>query len=221
MGVVGPRVVRLWGGSKTREEYSVIAGVGRLEALRRTGAGPDYLVPCVVVEVDDAEATLLSLVENTVREAMRPFDEAEAARVLVSDYGFTQERVAAALGTNQTTVSRMLAVFELDRAVVAALRRGDIEMGTARALLPLKEDAKAQGSLLARITKDHLNAVQVSALVASDLFGAAALAPLRYTVAGAGKVDARTTRAGKLKVVLIAEDRKGLERLMASVGKKL
>ena len=221
VGVLVPLVVRRLGGSKRQEEYSVIAGAGRLEALRRTGAGPAAPVPCVVVDVDDAEATLLSLVENTVREAMRPFDEAEAARVLVRDYGFTQERVAHALGTTQATVSRQLAVFELDRTVVAALRRGEIEMGVARALLPLKGDAKAQRRLMARVAKEKLSAGEVSALVAVELHGADALAPMRYTVAGAGKVDARTTRGGKLKVVLEADDRDGLRRLLASVSKKM
>ena len=170
VGVVVPLVVRPVG----KNEYAVIAGAGRLEALRRTGAGPATLVPCVIVEVQDAEAILLSLVENTVREPMRPFDEAEAARVLVRDYGFTQARVAKAIGVTPPMVSQLLAVFELDKSVVAARR-----------------------------------------------YGKAAIAPLRYAVSGAGRVDARTTRSGKLKVVLEAEDRAGLAKLWRSFKKKL
>jgi ParB-like chromosome segregation protein Spo0J len=55
VGVLVPLVVR-----KLGKEYAVVAGAGRLEALRVTGAGPATKVPCVVVDVDDAEATLLS-----------------------------------------------------------------------------------------------------------------------------------------------------------------
>ena len=94
VGVLVPLVVRALGGS----EYAVIGGAGRLEALRRTGAGPKATVPCLVVEADDAEAMLLGLVDNVVREGMRPFDEAQAIRLLTVDYGLSQLAVARALG---------------------------------------------------------------------------------------------------------------------------
>jgi ParB family chromosome partitioning protein len=217
LGVLVPLVVRRLG----KGEYVVVAGAGRLEALRRTGAGPATLVPCVVVEVDDAEAILLGLAENTVREPMRPFDEAGAARILVREYGYSQERVATALGMSQGMVSKILAVFDLDRSVVAALQKGAIEMLTARALLPLKGDAAAQRRLMARILKEKLSAREVAALVDALVHGDRGVAPLSYTVAGSGRVQARTTRSGKLRVVLEAADKKSLERLWRSLSKKL
>ena len=61
------------------------------------GASPSQEVPCIVVDVDDPQATLLALVENRVREALTPLEEAEVARVLIHDYGFTQEEVAGLL----------------------------------------------------------------------------------------------------------------------------
>ena len=221
VGVLVPLVVRRLGGRKGRAEYAVVAGAGRLEALRRTGAGPASEVACVVVDVDDGEATLLSLVENTVREPMRPFDEAETARVLVQDYGYTQARVARALGITQGAVSQQLSVFGLDASVIAALRKGQIQMRTALALVPLRGDAPRQRKLMKRILKEGLSAGEVAALVAAERLGERGIAPIKYSVSGAGKVSVRTTRGGKLRVVLEAEDRKALGRLWGSVRKKL
>ena len=217
LGLLVPLVVRPLGG----EEYAVIAGAGRLEALRRSGAGPRSRVPCVVVEVDDAEAMLLALVENVVREEMRPFDEAEAARVLTEDYGLTQERVASALGITQGAISRKMRVFRLAPAVVAAVRRGDVELAPALALLPLEGRAAAQRKILKRMIAEDLSAPQVAGLVAAERFGSAAIAPLGFTVRGAGKVTAKTTASGRLRVVLDADDPKALPRLWRSLQKKL
>ena len=56
--------------------------------------------------------------------------------------------------------------------------------------------------------------------MSARLFGRGAIQPLRYVVRDAGRVDARTTRSGKLRVVLEADARAGLGRLLASVRKK-
>lgn len=217
VGILVPLVVRPLG----QDEYAVIAGAGRLEALRLSGAGPKTQVPCIVMDVDDAEATLLALVENVVREDMRPFDEAEAARVLVEDYGYTQARVAKALGIKQSAVSMKLSVYRLDAKVIAALRKGLIDMRPARALLPLEHDKRAQRAILARMIDRGLSATQVSALVSKKLFGQAAVAPISLRVDGIGKVDARTTRRGNLKVTLEAKDRKALTKLWRELQQRM
>ena len=214
-----PLVVRSLGGEP--EEFAVIAGAGRLEALRVNGAAPSTMVPCVVVEVDDAEAMLLALVENVVREEMRPFDEAETARVLIEEYEFTQGRVASALGMSQSGLSKRLAVFRLAKPVVTALRKGQIELGPALALRPLEGDTKAQRRLLKRMIAEGLSTTDVKALVAAERFGAAAIEPLQFDVRGAGRVQARTTPQGRLRVVLDAEDPAALDKLWRSLRKKL
>lgn len=217
VGILVPLVVRPLG----KGEYAVIAGAGRLEALRLSGAGPKSKVPCVVMDVDDAEATLLALVENVVREDMRPFDEAETARVLVEDYGYTQARVAKALGVRQSAVSMKLSVYRLDAKVIDALRKGLIEMRGARALLPLEDDPRAQRAILKRMIARGLSAAEVSALVAKKRFGKAAVAPISVRLDGVGKGDARTTRRGNLKVTLEAKDHKALRKLWKELQRQL
>lgn len=48
-----------------------------------------------------------------------------------------------------------------------------------------------------------------------------AVTPLRYELAGAGKVEARTTAKGKVRVVLEADDRRSLEKLWRSLKEKI
>jgi len=217
LGILVPFVVRAIGG----DEYVVIGGAGRLQALQLTGAGPTSLVPCVVVDVDDAEAMLLALVDNVVREEMRPFDEAETARVLVEDYGYTQMRVATALGVTQGAISQRLSVFRLDPKVVAAVRKDQVALRVALGLLPLEDDRPAQRRLLKRILAEELTARQVKAIVASERFGDEAVAPLELEVKGAGTVRARTTPTGKLVVTLQANDRASLRKLLRAAAKKV
>ena len=217
IGLLVPLVVRATG----KDEYAVIGGAGRLEALRLTGAGPATMVPCVVVDVDDAEAMLLALVDNVVREEMRPFDEAETARVLIEDYGYTQTRVASALGVTQAAISQRMSVFRLDAKVVAAVRKDKVALRVALALLPLEHDRAAQRRLLARIVAEGLTASQVKGLVASERFGDEAVAPLELEVKGAGTVRARTTATGKVVVTLQANDRASLRKLLRAAEKKV
>ncbi len=217
VGILVPLVVRALGGG----EHVVIGGAGRLEALRLTGAGPTTLVPCIVVDVDDAEAMLLALVDNVVREEMRPFDEAETARVLVEDYGYEQQRVAAALGVSPATISMKLAVFRLDPKVVAAVRKDRIALRVALSLLPLADDRSAQRRLLKRILTEGLSAAEVKGIVAADRFGDEAVAPLAFELRGAGHVKARTTSSGRIVVTVQAKDRASLTKLLRAAEKKL
>lgn len=217
VGVVVPLVVRALG----KKEYAVIAGAGRLEALRASGAAASSSVPCIVVDVDDAKATLLSLVENTVREAMTPLEEAEVARTLVEEYGYRQGQVADTIGRTQSMVSKWLTVFRLDRQVVAALRNGKIGMSAALALLPLKNDARTQRRILKEVLQKGLDATHTAALVSAHLSGPSAVEPQRYTVRDAGQVDVRTTRSGGVQVLLKAKDRAALGRLLTSVRKNV
>jgi len=104
--------------------------------------------------------------------------------------------------------------------VVAALRARHIDLGVAEELLPLKKDRPAQRKLLARIKKEKLTRAQVRSLVGARLHGAV-VAPTRYEVKGAGGVDVRTLRSGKVRIVIDADDREHIAALLASVRKRI
>ena len=160
-------------------------------------------------------------VDNVVREEMRPFDEAETARTLVEEYGYEQQRVAAALGVSPTTISLRLAVFRLDPKVVAAVRKDQVALRVALALLPFEDDRPAQRRLLKRIVAEGLTAAEVKGLVAAERFGKKAVAPVEFEVRGAGTVKARTTSSGRIVVTVQARDRASLTKLLRAAEKKV
>jgi ParB-like chromosome segregation protein Spo0J len=144
------------------------------------------------------------LVENAVREPLTPFDEARLAHMLVRDYRWTQQRVGDAMGITQPNVSTLIAIFDLDASITRALRAGRIDVAHARALLPLREDKRAQRRILEQILARSLSAAEAAALVAAKRHGRDAIAPARINIPGAGTIQARTTRAGRLHITLEA-----------------
>src|ERR1017187_490012 len=76
-----------------RGTYAVVAGGRRLAALNSLAESgqiaTDHAVSCSVI-ADDADATEISLAENTVREQMHPADQLDAFRDL-SDKGIDRK----------------------------------------------------------------------------------------------------------------------------------
>ena len=94
-----------------RGRFFVIAGGRRVAALNLLAElgeiAKDFVVECKERNAEDA--TEISLIENTQREAMHPVDEYEAYRVM-SDSGKSVEDIAARFGTTETMVRKRLAL---------------------------------------------------------------------------------------------------------------
>ena len=137
--------------------------------LRAAGLAGLEAVPAVVREVSDEQAAAMALIENVQREDLRPLEEAEALRRLRDEFGLTQQAVADAVGKSREAVANLLRLLNLDPAVRELLDAGALEMGHARALLPLptaEQIAAAQQTV-----REKLNVRQTEALVRSLLAG--------------------------------------------------
>lgn len=140
---------------KNKGRYLVIAGRSRLTALRECAAegsiSEDAPVPVVVrdIDVDDAEALMVSLSENVVRRQMEPIDECVAMRELVRR-GSTAENIAAAFGCSVKTVRQRLAIGGLATAAQDLIRAGirDLDWGRALTLA----DAALQNRICSDVT---------------------------------------------------------------------
>ncbi len=155
-GLMQPVVLR----SRPQGGYELVAGERRLRAAGLTGL---EAVPAVVREVTDEQAAAMALIENVQREDLKPLEEAEALRRLRDEFGLTQQAVADAVGKSREAVANLLRLLNLDPAVRELLDGGALEMGHARALLPLpaaKQIAAAQ-----RTVREKLNVRQTEALV--------------------------------------------------------
>ena len=123
----------------------------------------------VVRDVDDRQAMAIALIENIQREDLGPLEEARALQALLSEYGLTHEELAEAVGKSRAAVSNLLRLLNLAPAVSELLESGALEMGHARALLPL--DAADQQAAARRIVVRHMSVRQAEALVRQLLNG--------------------------------------------------
>lgn len=129
-GVLMPLVVR----RQASGNYQIIAGERRWRAARM--AGQTHL-PVVIKDVDDLETMELSLIENLQREDLNPLEIADGYRILISEFGKTQEEVATTVGRSRSAVANLLRLLTLEADVKSLLRSGAISEGHARALIPL------------------------------------------------------------------------------------
>ena len=85
----------------------------------------------------DEAALAIALIENIQREQLNALEEAHGIQRLIDEFGMTHERAAAALGRSRSAVSNLLRLLHLAEPVQDLVYAGKLDMGHARALLPL------------------------------------------------------------------------------------
>lgn len=137
-GVLQPLLVRELPGTDGR--YEIIAGERRWRAAQRAGK---HEVPVVVLSITDAQAFEVALIENLQREDLDPIDEAQGYQKLMSEYAYTQEKLAESLGKSRSHIANMMRLLQLPFTVQNFLSDGRLSIGHARALIPAGERADA------------------------------------------------------------------------------
>jgi ParB family chromosome partitioning protein len=129
-GVMSPILVRPIDGGR----HEIIAGERRWRAAQIAELTE---VPVLIREIPDEAALAMSLIENIQRENLNPLEEAQGIQRLIEEFGMTHQQAADAVGRSRPATSNLLRLLALPEAVRELLMAGDIEMGHARALLPL------------------------------------------------------------------------------------
>ncbi len=133
--------------------YQIIAGERRWRASRMAGLKE---VPVMVVEADDRTVMELALVENLQRQDLNPMEEAEGYRVLMEEFGLTQEQAAQRVGKSRPAVANALRLLALPSEVQTYVVDGTLSAGHARAVLSLPNErlqkAAAQKILALRLS---------------------------------------------------------------------
>jgi ParB family chromosome partitioning protein len=129
-GIMQPLLVRAISAGK----YEIIAGERRFRAAKLAGLTE---VPVLVSLADDKGAAAMALIENMQREDLNPLEESQGLARLIEEFGFTHEQAAKSVGKSRSAISNLLRLAQLAKPVQAMLLAGDIDMGHARALLPL------------------------------------------------------------------------------------
>ena len=129
--------------------YEIIAGERRVRAANLAGL---ERVPVLVRDVPDEAAAAMALIENIQREDLNPLEEAQGLKRLTDEFGLTHEAAARAVGRSRSAASNLLRLLQLTEPVQQLLLAGDLDMGHARALLPLggAEQIQAANEIVAK-----------------------------------------------------------------------
>jgi ParB family chromosome partitioning protein len=147
-GIMQPLLVR----SVAPGKYEIIAGERRFRAATMAGLKE---VPVLIKEANDQATAAMALIENMQREDLNALEEANGLARLIEEFGYTHDKAAQAVGKSRSAVSNLLRLIQLAKPVQQMLAKGDIDMGHARALLPL--EAAAQVSLAQKIMIQKLS----------------------------------------------------------------
>ncbi|MBE9608215.1 ParB/RepB/Spo0J family partition protein [Chitinilyticum piscinae] len=129
-GLMQPVLVRPLGD----ERYEIIAGERRWRAAQLAGLTE---ISALVRDIPDEAALAMALIENIQRENLNALEEATGLQRLIDEFGMTHESAAEAVGKSRATVTNLLRLLSLSEPVRDMLMDGQLDMGHARALLPL------------------------------------------------------------------------------------
>ena len=155
-GVLNPLTVRRRGTS-----YELIAGERRLRAATLAGLRE---VPCIVVDANMEDASLIALVENLQRRDLDFVEEAEGIAQLISLFGMSQEEAARRLGKSQPSIANKLRLLRLPKDVLDTLRDDNLTERHGRALLRLPGEG-AQRAALHEMVAQRMNVSAAEAYV--------------------------------------------------------
>ena len=146
-GLIQPVVVR----EDSRGFYSIVAGERRWRASKLAGLTEIHVV---ILDIDDAKAAELALVENLQREDLNPIEEAMAYEALASEYSLTQEEISQRIGRSRSAITNSLRLLGLPEDVKDLVADNEISAGHARTLLGLKDKDKYNEAIHLIITKE-------------------------------------------------------------------
>lgn len=157
IGIIQPITLR----ELSTDKYQIIAGERRFRASQLAGLNT---LPAYIRKASDENVLEMALIENIQREDLNAIEIALAYQHLIEEYNLTQDKLSERVGKKRATIANYVRLLKLPAPIQVALQRRKIDMGHARALLPL-EDPKVQIQMLNEITKNHYSVRKVEELV--------------------------------------------------------
>lgn len=155
-GILNPLTVRLRCG-----KYELVAGERRLRAAKLAGLEE---VPCILIDVNMEDASIIALVENLQRRDLDFIEEALGISQLIRMFGMSQEEAARRIGKSQSAVANKLRLLKLPSDVLESLRQNGLTERHGRALLRLPNPV-AQRAALEYIVDNGLTVAATDAYI--------------------------------------------------------
>jgi len=104
-GILEPILVRAKG-----SRFEIIAGERRYMASKGLGLKE---LPCIDMDVEDAEAMEIALIENLQRKDLDIFEEADGLQALADIHRYNHEEISGKLGKARSTVTEILSIARI------------------------------------------------------------------------------------------------------------
>ncbi len=153
LGIIQPLTVRKLG----YDRFQLISGERRFRASQMAGLEE---VPAYIRVANDQAMLEMALVENIQRKDLDPIEVGLSYQRLIEECKLTQEALSERLGKNRATITNTLRLLKLPPEIQLALRKNEISVGHARALLSFG-DEKLMQKWYKRIIDDGLSVRQV------------------------------------------------------------
>jgi ParB family transcriptional regulator, chromosome partitioning protein len=166
--------------------YMVVVGERRWRAAAMAGLAS---LSCVIVEgpMPPDEVLAVQMIENAVREDLKPIEQANAYRRLIDAKGWSARQLAGELSIHHAQVVRALALLDLPAEVQASVEKGDLSPATAYEVSKV-EDPAVQAEVAAQVMAEKLSRAETVEVVRK----VAEKKPARATVSkGRGEAKAK------------------------------
>lgn len=144
-------------------KWVIISGERRWRAANQAGL---KTIACLFVDrpLTESEIRQESLIENLLREDLKPIEAAEGYKQLIDMNGWTVQQVADALNLSKGTVSKAMALLKLPPEIKAQVDEGLISPSAAYEVSRLDGET-AQRELATRIVSDGLKRDETGVVV--------------------------------------------------------
>jgi ParB family chromosome partitioning protein len=183
-GLIQPIVVRK--DPQSHGKFLITAGERRFRAAALLNHA---VIPAIIR--DDANAAVVSIIENLQRVDLTPVEEANAVARLIEEQGLNQTTAAKLLGKNRQTINQLLKVHELPEAVRAEAANSAVsksilielaQINDARLQMKLWERAR-ENNITVKEVRQAAKTPEIAAEKATPAQGARRLAPIEAALA--------------------------------------
>ena len=132
--------------SEQHQKWIIISGERRFRATRLAG------LPSIECHFQDGELSKIDileqqLIENLLREDLKPIEEAKAFDQLLQLNGWSGKELADALRVNPSKITRALAILKLPKDIQQLLDSGELSARAAYELSKLESDEQRRAAL--------------------------------------------------------------------------
>lgn len=202
------------------DRYVVVVGERRYRAAILAGLES---VACVVASGGATSEDILEdqLVENALRQDLRPVEQARAYRTLLTARGLTHRQLADRLQIGHASIARALALLDLPEPIQAEVEAGSIAANTAYELSKVS-DPEEQAQLARQAAGGQLRRDEIQERTRTPRKGRAAIKarPKRPTVRTFKTTSAKVTVEFK-RAADLAEIRAAFAEVLARVDAEL